>query len=311
MSNHRILVEKAGGMVITVDRGRQGAQASGLTESGAMDEHALLWVNALLENAPTAAALEIGVGQLQLRFTAQATIALTGAQRQVLLNGKAMPMWCSFRVAQDDVLTLSWPGRGIYSYLAISGGFFVPLYYQSACCVVREQLGGYHGRVLQAGDILPHHAQKTIPLKAVPYRFQRDYGQPITGLRVLCCYQYPLFTRQAVAQFFQQVYRVSGLTDRMGYRLTGDAIAVPAQGIISEGIALGSIQIASEGQPIVLMRDRQTIGGYPKIGTLFSTDVEKLAQLAAGSQLRFIPANLEDVLEERQQREQFFANRGK
>lgn len=307
MADGIMQLEKAGGLVITVDRGRRNAGSQGLAESGPMDEHALLWANHLLGNPDDAAALEITLGNVSLTFSQPAGIALCGADMQARINGQPAGNWCSRQLQAGDRLQLGMARNGLRSYLAIADGFIVPRMAGSACCVVREQLGGpFAGRSLKAGDSLAYRPRQ-VAQGWVPRRYQRQYNDAIVTLRLLPCYQYRQFSRAARQQFFSQVYTISAEADRMGYRLAGQPIVLPGGERLSEGIALGSVQISNDGQPIVLMRDRQSIGGYPKIGTVFSTDVEKLAQLAPGRQVQFVEADLAKAWQERQQREWFFA----
>lgn len=308
----KVLCEKIAGSAIMIDRGRIAAQAQGLSQSGAMDEKAYLWANHLLQNPINAATLELAVANVRLRFDSDTTVALCGASRSVLLNETPMPMWHSFKVKAGDVLSIAWPNNGIYSYLAIAGGFEVERFFDSASCVVREKLGGHnHGQALQKCDVLRFAAQQyPMPLKAVPYRFRYDEvdDSPVL-LRVIPCYQFESFSEAARTAFFSQTYSVSNLADRMGYRLDGAPIALPDKGIISEPIALGSVQIANNGLPMVLMRDRQNIGGYPKIGTVVSMDIEKLAQCTARRSVRFLLSDVETIWRERVARETFFKQR--
>lgn len=310
MNKPYIVCEKITGRAIITDRGRVGAQQYGLTVGGAMDEKSYLWANFLLGNSNNAAAIELAVGQMELRIQHCCTMALCGAERTVLLNGKLVPMWHSFSVRSGDVLKISWASMGVYSYLAVSGGFAVKPFFHSAACVLRENLGGHNeGNAIAAGDVLAVQkstAEKSSFNKAVPFRFRPDFRTDELLLRVLPCYQFHLFSEDAINAFFSQTYQVSNRCDSMGYQLSGDVIRVPQQGIISEAISLGSVQITEAGLPIILMRDRQTIGGYPKIGTVFSVDIEKLAQCVAGKKVRFVLGDLNTAFNERIQREQFF-----
>lgn len=300
-------IQKAGPLALLVDRGRKHAGPAGLCESGPMDEHAFLWANQLLGNTPDTPTLEITLGNLSLTFNHDCYVALCGADMQAKLDEKPIGNWCSFLAKAGSTLHLTMARTGLRSYLAVQGGFKADKLFDSASCVVRENLGGHnHGKPVQIGDILNFGEQKHQQTTWAPRRFQRSYQEDITELRVLPCYQYSLFDKSAREKFFRQVYRVTDKADRMGYCLKGTAITVPEKTVISEGIALGSIQISNDGQPIVLMRDRQSIGGYPKIGTVLSTDLEKLAQLAPGRKVCFVESDIETAYEERIRRQAFF-----
>lgn len=310
MNKLHIKCEKITGRAIITDRGRMGAQQYGLTVGGAMDEKSYLWANFLLGNASNSAAIELAVGQIELRINSRCTMAVCGAERNIQLNGQVMPMWHSFSVMAGDVLTISWASMGVYSYLAVSGGFVVEPFFHSRAAVLRENLGGHNeGNAIAAGDVLAVQENTVTQSsfnKAVPFRFRPDFRADEIVLRVLPCYQFNQFSADAINAFFSQTYQVSNRCDSMGYQLSGDVISVPQQGIISEAISLGSVQITEFGLPIILMRDRQTIGGYPKIGTVFSVDIEKLAQCVAGKKVRFVLGDIDTVSNERLRREQFF-----
>jgi biotin-dependent carboxylase-like uncharacterized protein len=296
---------------IVIDRGRKNAMAQGLSESGPMDEHAFLWANRLLGNSNhfdnNCACIEIALGGLALTFNTSCTIAITGAQMQAKINNRLIHNWASHAVKTGDTLSFGFAEHGNYSYLAIAGGFQTDELFQSKSCVLREKLGGHNnGKALAKNNVLYFNEQACLPLKATPFHYQRQYHNNIIELGVITGYQFSKFTEQEQQLFFQQIYRVGHLIDRMGFQLQGTQKFTSQIAMISEPIALGSIQITHSGQPIILMRDRQTIGGYPKLGTIVSSDIEKLAQCKPTQKIKFTAATIAQALQQQKLRAAFF-----
>lgn len=303
-----LVVLKAQGQSLLVDRGRTGAQAMGLSQGGALDEYSYLCANRLLGNSPSAAAVEITLGQLTLKAQASTNLAFTGAQIPVWVNRTPIPPWSTVSIAEGDVIEVGfYQGQGTRLYMAVKGGFQAPEFFSSKSCVPREQLGGHNeGQVIQVGDAL--HFQPTPPLtkhRLTPPGLRKLPSETLT-LRYIPGYQYEEFPAAARQRFNETTFTLSPHMDRMGFRLSGPELPTPTQQITSEGIALGSIQITPDGQPIALMQDRQNIGGYPKIGVIYRVDMGLLAQCAPGHRLRFQEGNVEEAWHLLQQREAFF-----
>lgn len=301
-------VEKAQGLAIVVDRGRLHAQSDGLSQGGAMDEYSYLWANRLLGNPSHAAMLEITLGNMQFTVTRSTTLAITGGALPVHCNGAPIAPWQRFAVAQGDVISVGfYQGRGTRLYLAMLGGLQAPVFYASRSCVLREQLGGHaQGRAVQAGDTLYGQQQQQLTRKLVPPAL-RKLPTPSQRIRFIPSYQYAAFPSSAHSTFTQAPYQLTPAIDRMGFRLQGSPLGVPQAELRSEGIALGSIQVNRDGQPMVLMSDRQSIGGYAKLGVVYRVDLGLLAQMAPGQHVQFVQGNLEEAWQLQQQREQFFA----
>ncbi|UTW14209.1 biotin-dependent carboxyltransferase family protein [Marinobacterium rhizophilum] len=287
-------------LTLLQDAGRYGYQHLGVTTGGPMDEHAFAWANHLLGNAAGSAQLEITYGLLQLRCLADTCIALTGADLGARINGEPLAPWSTRRVRKGDEIAFATPLSGLRAYLAVLGGFQAEVRLGSCATVCREGLGGGDGAggKLRAGDILRFEPSRALIEARVPAWAIPDYDRPL-ALGVMAGYQHDEFDIVQRTKFYSASYKVSQNIDRMGYRLSGDAIAPARNGIISEGIAFGAIQIPSDGQPIVLLRDRQTIGGYPKIGCISALGAAQLAQRGPGSQVHFHPM---DVCEAEAQR---------
>lgn len=294
-------VLRPGFLSLIQDYGRLGHQHQGMVEGGPMDEHAFLWANHLLGNRYNATALEVTLGQLKLVATADTCFALTGADSHAHINERPVKNWCTHVIQRGEQLSLGATRHGLRSYVAVAGGFTIEPQYGSCATVTREGIGGLQqdGQALQKGDHLPSSPDATLPLRCVPPEYIPDYATPLT-LRIVQGYQSRHFPAQAWEMLYDSDYEVSPHADRMGYRLNGAALACDIDGIISEGIAYGAVQVPGDGQPIILLRDRQTIGGYPKLGCIASLDAAQLAQRPPGARLRFRQASLEEVCRERQ-----------
>ena len=302
-------VIKPGACSLLEDEGRFGYQHFGITTGGAMDETAARWANRLLGNSSNAVLLEITLGNVQLEATADTWIALTGADLGLRINGEKKSNWQSHFVQQGDLVSMGWAVMGVSSYLAVVGGFQLKSDFGSCSTVKREQLGGLTGNALEAGDEL-HFS--SVPKsyftcsRAVPSRYIPDYSDSVI-LRVVKGYQVEQFPEISVQKFFASSYKVSSESDRMGFRLQGEAIDTGVSGLLSEGIAYGAIQIPADGQPIVLLKDRQTLGGYPKIGSVLPLDSYKLSQCRAGSEVTFKEVSLKEAQQLMQTFQRFFS----
>ena len=280
----KLVVTAVGPATSVQDAGRHGAQRYGLTPSGAMDTLALAAANALLGNAPFAAAIELG--PLGAAFTARGgpvRIALAGAQRPAAVEGRPISLNESITLTEGERLTLGVARGGVFSYLAIEGGFQGELMFGSLAANARAGLGSPFPRPLQPGDEIRATAASGAP------ELRIDLPNPTDApIRVLLGPQDDEFAKDAVQLFLDSEWQISATSDRMGYRLEGPAIKhLHGHNIVSDGTVNGSIQIPGNGQPIVLMPDRGTSGGYPKIATVITADLRRLAQTQAGRGFRF------------------------
>ncbi|GHA52181.1 biotin-dependent carboxyltransferase family protein [Photobacterium aphoticum] len=306
-----LVVQHPGMLSLLQDLGRLGVAEQGLSQGGAVDLHAACWANYLVGNIASAAVIEITLGMAQFIAVEDCTLALTGAPMQPLLDDIPMESWQCVFMRAGQTLKLGGARHGLRAYLAVQGGFLAPDVLGSCATVVRNQLGGLsHGQPLITGDRVPFAYACPDPTmlsrhRQTPSRFIPDYSQPIT-LRVIESYQAAAFQAAEKARFYASRYTVSQETDRMGCRLSGPAIQAEIDGIISEGIALGAIQIPPDGQPIVLLNDRQTLGGYPKLGCVARVDIARLAQAAPGTSVQFIQGDLAVLSEEWRQFSRFF-----
>ena len=280
----KLVVASIGPASSVQDGGRHGAQRYGLTPSGAMDRLALAAANALVGNGPFAAAIEIG--PFAAKFTARdgaVRVALSGAPRGGDIAGRAVIFDTSMTLTEGETLTLGFAKGGSFSYLAIEGGIEGEPMFGSLAVNARTGLGSPYPRPLQAGDMLQTKAASSTSERRI------ELPPAATGpIRVVLGPQDDEFSDEAKALFLGSDWKISATSDRMGYRLEGPVIKhLHGHNIVSDGTVDGSIQVPGNGAPIVLMPDRGTSGGYPKIATLITADLGRFAQTPAGSGFRF------------------------
>lgn len=286
-------VIKPGILSLLQDAGRFGQHTIGLTTGGPLDPEAFYWANHLLDNDENATAIEITVGGLQLQAHCNTHIAITGADMPLAINNQPRDSWRSHSVQRGDIVSLDFAKKGCRAYLAVTNGFNIKPMFGSSATVVREGIGGLNGGSLKVGDQLPCSSQSSQEEHwQVPIHSRPHYSQHIT-LRVILGYQQHSFSDHQQRLFFHNTYVLTNRCDRMGFRLEGPPLKSSMEGILSEGICLGAIQVPADGQPIILMNDRQTIGGYPKIGSVLSLDLAKLAQLTPGDKINFAPITID------------------
>lgn len=281
------------GMLSTVqDLGRQGQARYGVAPGGALDRRAVILGNRLLGNDPGAAAIEMTLVGPGVEFLAPAIIALTGADLGATLNGFPAPLWQPVAVASGDELGFD-PGRGgpgARAYLCIAGGIDVPVVLGSRATDLLGGFGGFGGRALRQGDelsLLPPELEREVILSRRLAHDPPDINvtRPI---RVIPGPQIDRFTPDGIAAFSGGTFTVTGKSNRQGIRLSGLHIEHQrGPDLVSEGIAHGAIQVPGDGQPIILLASRQTVGGYVKIATVIGADLDRLAQVRTGDPVRF------------------------
>ena len=282
----KVYVQTPGALTTVQDRGRFGYIASGIGVSGVMDQDAYRAANYLVGNRHGEAVLEATLLGPSLQFEADCICAVTGADMGTKIGNKPVEPYRPFWVQAGQVLSMGYARTGCRGYLAVQGGIDVPVVMGSRSTNLKCQLGGYLGRALKAGDVLtvPDESLSTVMDRR---RHAPTFAQEVT-VRVIPGPQASCFTEQAFHTLWNMPFSVSAKSDRMGLRLEGAQIETKnGSDIVSDGIALGSIQVTSGGQPIILLADRQTTGGYAKIGTVCSFDIPKLAQLKPGGVVHF------------------------
>lgn len=286
------------------DLGRFDQYRFGVGTSGAMDDVALRAGNILLGNDENAAGIEIPMTPFKLRFGRDMTFALTGAEVEAEIGGRAIPPWWRSNARVDEVLSLKTMPRSARCYLTVSGGIDVPVVLGSRSTQFRGEFGGFHGRPLQPGDILrcasPTASASSGELGVEPADLvlaRPDVPAGNTTVRVIIAGEYDAFDDAAQDLFWRSGWKITPQSNRYGYRLQGPAVK-PISPIEkrSHGIVPGVIQIPPNGQPIIQMRDAQTSGGYPKIATVIKADMWRVAQARLGSTLRFEQTAYADAL---------------
>lgn len=299
MSNIQVLQP---GLFTTVqDLGRPGYRQAGISVTGVMDPVSAKIANWLVGNEASEAVLEITIMGPVLAFDAPQVIALTGADLAAQINGAPISPWTSYAVHAGDVLSFLGPKVGVRAYLAVSGGIQVPEVLGSRSTHVKAGFGGFEGRSLKKGDQVLVAPLRAEALKYVGNRCEvgsLKTMKPLTRLRYLPGPQAGAFDSQAIELFEAQLYAVTDLCDRMGFRLRGEALtSVEAADIISEPNQVGTIQIPGDGQPILLMQDAGTTGGYRKAGTVIGPDLHLIGQLKSGDYVGFQCVTQAEALE--------------
>jgi biotin-dependent carboxylase-like uncharacterized protein len=289
-------IEKSTPLCLLQDGGRFGVRHLGVTQGGAADWVSMSWANWLLGNSVDAAVVEIALGGFSVLSQADCVLALGGADLGAQIDGRPLPAWRAFTLRKGERLSFNGARpqgdspTGVRAYLAAPGGFAADSVLGSRATVARDAMGGLRGQgqALASGEILMaagilDGAARELSAALVP-RFTR---RPI--LDVVIGAQMAAFSGQSLFDAFNSDWQVDARADRMGIRLLGPVLKYQGAPMISEGISLGSIQVPPDGQPIVLGNDRQTIGGYPRLGALTPLASARLAQCMPGESLRLRP----------------------
>lgn len=284
-----------GGFLTTVqDAGRRGYQRYGLGVSGAVDVRSYVYANILVGNNFNEAVLEATILGPTIEFTSDSVISVTGGNLSPSINGKPFDMYRAICVKKGDVLAFGEQKTGCRAYIAFAGGLAITPIMGSRSTYIKAHLGGYEGRKLQKGDEIAFRKPFARP-KNIEKRFiePEQFGGEYT-VRVLMGPQEENFTNEGIETFLGNAYSVTNKFDRMGYRLTGPKITHVTDGnIITDGITFGAIQVPDGGEPIIMLSDRQTTGGYAKIASVINVDMPYIAQCKAGDKVRFVKTDIE------------------
>lgn len=309
-----VRVIRPGLLTSVQDAGRYGFQKHGVIVSGVMDPLAHRIANLLVGNEEAEATLEMTLKGPILEFLEDVLISICGGDLSPSVEGTPVPMWKPIFLKKGSVLDFGPCRTGIRAYLAIAGGWDVPLVMNSRSTYLRAGIGGFEGRALKSGDELSAGA-RTLLGKEMMKRLSGQSAQaaftaaewgvaqemvpnytsaPV--IRAIRGNQYDWFTQESQIAFYSQPYKVTPQSDRMGYRLEGPILELtePME-LISEAVAFGSIQVPAEGKPIVLLADRQTTGGYPKIAQIATIDLPLIAQTKPGDTIRFTEISREEA----------------
>ncbi len=288
------------GLLTTVqDLGRTGYQQFGVSVSGAMDPRSAILANLLVGNSRGEGVLESTMLGPQLEFLQPTHIALTGGDMGAMLGDTPLSTYRCYPVKAGDILKFTGIKTGTRSYLAVAGGLDLPQVMDSLSTDLKARIGGFQGRKLEKDDQIPLR-QPEKPVRNPTVRSIAPEVVPRSSyvLRVVLGPQDDHFDPAGLNTFFTSTYTLTGQSDRMGCRLEGGVITQPGDGnIISDGIAFGAIQVPKEGKPIIMLADRQTTGGYPKIATVISADFRILGQLKAGDQVTFQQVTMAEAQE--------------
>lgn len=301
-------INKSGPHTTLQDLGREGSQYMGFSSGGAADEHAYRWANKLLNNTQHTPAVEIIFGPFDITFYQACTIVITGAQTHATLNNAPIELWQTQNINSGDRLKIASPTAGLINYLAVRGGFLTSTFLGSASIVTREKTGPNLGVPFSTNSFLSYrifnhkkdsnkireHHQTANSHRIMPSKWIPDYNKPLT-VHIFFNSQYALFDEDAIHTLLTSVFTIDQNSNKMGYKVYGRKIALSRANKtqVSEGIGYGAVQIPPDGCPIILLKDRQTIGGYPKIGAISQRDAFKLSQRRAGQSIRFSQGNIE------------------
>jgi biotin-dependent carboxylase-like uncharacterized protein len=294
-----ILIQLPGLLTLVQDSGRYGYQRFGMPVAGAMDTYSLELANLLVGNKPYDACLEATFTGPEILFKANGAIAVSGADMSPRKNGRAISLNRTVPVKSGDILSFSDLKYGFRSYIAFAGGIKVPSVMGSLSTYLRAKTGGFKGRALKAGDELFIGAPpEKIRIKEISKDLIPDY-KPHQSILILPGPEFKLFDTEVINNFLASEYVITDQSDRMGYRLSGYPVYSGSgiSDIISAGISPGTIQVPGNGQPIVLMADRQTTGGFNRIAVVTSTDLTLLAQMKPGDRINFSITSIDEAQE--------------
>jgi len=311
-----IEVIRPGMLSIIQDEGRTGYRKYGVPSGGVMDTFAARTANMLVGNPREAAVLEMTLSGPELRFRETQLIALCGADMSAMVDGKPVPLWRPVVIRQDSVLRIGSCRSGMRGYIAFAGGVEVPRTMSSRSTDLKTGFGGLDGRPLRAGDRLftREGSRAAHALLHVMAKRAKEQGEGMAAtswrlseyeipgyradpvLRVMPGKDHGEFAEESLHQFYRDRYMVTSESDRMGYRLKGAALELARKADrLSEAVAYGTVQVPPDGQPIVLMADHQTVGGYPVIAQIARVDLPLLAQARPGSRVAFARVSHEEA----------------
>lgn len=298
----QVTVRRPGILTTVQDLGRRGYQDRGMPVAGPMDSYSLRAANLLVGNAQDAAALEVTLLGPELEFGGAATIAVAGAEFDVSIDGRPLRHHAAAPIGAGSVLKFGGRRRGARAYLSVAGGVQVPTVLGSRATHLGSRTGGYEGRALKAGDVLTVGDQAEAR-GSMPGRL--PLPESMAGIRVLAGPHVDRFGVRALDRLAAVEFRVSSQSNRLGYRLEGPRFgeAVRGEGLISIPMPDGALQVPPSGEPILLMADHGTTGGYPVIAVAITADLPIAGQLAPGDALRFVPCTREAALDALRARE--------
>lgn len=298
------------GLLTTVqDFGRVGVMKNGFTQNGAMDRYSMMVANRLCGNCDSAPVLEMTVLGVTARFTQDTVVCVSGADFGAKINDKPIKRNKAYKINKGDILSMGAAKSGMRAYLAVAGGIVGEYVFGSASTNLKFAFGGHFGKKLQSGDVLSI-GTGAFPLGEIDkWEIPESEYSKDAQLRVVLGPQNEMFTDEDIRLFLSQEYEVTAQSDRMGIRLSGEPLkSKNGMDIISDGIVFGSVQVPNSGEPIILMADHQTTGGYAKIATVIGVDLPRASQLSAGNTVRFKSVTVEEAEQEAKKQKRFFDN---
>ncbi|WP_297421229.1 biotin-dependent carboxyltransferase family protein [Clostridium sp.] len=301
------------GLLTTIqDLGRIGYQKYGVIVSGAMDTYSMRLSNIIIGNNENEGVLEITMVGPSLELLKGTLFSITGADISPTINNKPVPMGRPVYLKKDCILKFGPCKTGCRSYLAVAGGFDIPLVMGSKSTYLRAGLGGIEGRALKRDDVLNIGTRNKLSRKLIDkmkeikseeeFVATRWYVQGYKGssnskiIRAFEDRQYKEISHESIAKFFNEEFNIDSKSDRMGYRLAGPKIELREKlEMISEEVSMGTIQVPPDGNPIILLADKQTAGGYPKIAHVASVDIQKIVQLKPNEKIAFKKITIKDA----------------
>lgn len=310
-----ISILKPGLLTTIQDLGRYGYQKDGVVVGGAMDTYSHRVANILVGNDENAPTIEMTLIGATIQFSRDSLIAITGGNLSPTIDNKRLPMWRPILIRKNQILRFGECIDGCRAYLSLAGGIWIPKVLGSASTYARAKMGGWHGRPLKAGDQIPlgdlQGLSKKImeevhlegsPKWSIPPRNRTPFIRVIKGR------EFHAFTRESQNLLFNSEFQITPASDRMGYRLSGPALLLKEKKeMLSEAVDFGTIQVTSDGKPVILLADRQTTGGYPKIAHVISADLPILAQMKPGDRIRFKEVALEEAQALLREQERYFS----
>lgn len=308
-----IRILKPGLLTSVQDLGRYAYQKYGVIASGAMDPFAHRVANLLVGNDENTPTLEMTMMGPVIRFEEEALLAICGGDLSPEINGTPVGSWRTILVKKGSELKFGPCRTGTRAYLAVAGGFSVPTVMGSKSTYLRAQVGGFKGRALKEGDCLPFGAKSELSVKMETYFraiCENDFSdagwfvaskiipsyEKKSPVRIMKGRQFDLFTKDSQEKLLKEAFQVTTQSDRMGYRLEGPSLSLQRQKeMVSEAVLFGTIQVPSDGNAIILLADRQTTGGYPKIGQVATVDLPLVAQAKPGDKLTFSLISLDEA----------------
>ncbi|MFE4898149.1 5-oxoprolinase subunit C family protein [Peribacillus butanolivorans] len=308
-------VIKPGLLTSIQDLGRKGFQQHGVIVSGAMDAYSLRIANMLVGNKEGEAALEITLMGPTLKIEKNCLIAITGGNLSPTIDSQAVPMWKPVYVKKGTILRFAGCKSGCRAYLSVAGGYAISTVMNSKSTYLRGEIGGYKGRALKVDDVVDFNETSTILDNR---KFKEAFTAPkwfvnekefmpsrMPVIRFIDGSQYDYFTASSKVSFTENLFKVSNQSDRMGYRISGPLLELQEKReLLSEAVTNGSVQVPPDGNPIILLADSQTTGGYPKIAQVITADLPLIAQVKPGEAIQFSRVSLKEAQQLFLQKEQ-------